>query len=85
MATAHTAETTKKGSARRSKTKTAAERFGELEMPDLTYTKAIAKATAPLYERVRHHIPEIEWPIHAPYVYWINRLKKERDAVHSRP
>ena len=61
--------------------KSALERFGSVDMPDLTFTRAIEKATAPLYERVKHHIPEIEWPVHAPYVYWINRLKKERDAV----
>ena len=59
----------------------AVEKFGVLEMPDLAYTSKIAKATAPLYEKVRHHIPEIEWPVHAPYVYWINKLKKERNAV----
>ena len=59
----------------------AAERFGRLPMPDLTYSDEIARETAPLYEKVRHHIPEIEWPIHAPYVYWINKLKKERNAV----
>ena len=52
-----------------------------LPMPDLAYTPEIAVATAPLYEKVRHHIPEIEWPVHAPYVYHINRLKAERDAV----
>ena len=63
------------------KGRTALERFGKIDMPDLTYTKAIARATAPLYEKVRHHIPEIEWPVHAPYVYWINKLKKERGAV----
>jgi hypothetical protein len=60
---------------------TAAERFGVLPMPDLTYTSEIARETAPLYEKVKHHIPEIEWPVHAPYVYWINKLKKERNAV----
>ena len=63
------------------KGRTALERFGKIDMPDLTYTKAIARATAPLYEKVRHHIPEIEWTVHAPYVYWINKLKKERGAV----
>lgn len=55
--------------------------YERLEMPDLTYTAEIAEVTAPLYEKVRHHIPEIEWPVHAPYVYWINKLKKERDAT----
>lgn len=55
--------------------------FDRLPKPDLTYTREIADATAPLYEKVKHHIPEIEWPVHAPYVYWINKLKKERDAT----
>jgi quinolinate synthase len=61
--------------------RSAAERLGVLPMPSLEFTPAIARATAPLYEKVRHHIPEIEWPVHAPYVYWINRLKKKRNAV----
>ncbi len=59
----------------------AAERFGVLPMPDLSYTEEVARETAPLYEKVRHHIPAIEWPAHAPYVFWINKLKKERNAV----
>lgn len=66
---------------KRDKKLTAAERFGVLDAPTLEFTPAIARETAHLYERVKHHIPEIEWPVHAPYVYWINRLKKERDAV----
>jgi quinolinate synthase len=36
---------------------------------------------APLYERVKRVIPDIEWPFHAPYVAAINDLKKERNAV----
>lgn len=39
------------------------------------------KKVAPLYERVSRVIPDIEWPIHAPYVAAINDLKKERNAV----
>ncbi|MEM7215868.1 MAG: quinolinate synthase NadA [Pseudomonadota bacterium] len=60
---------------------TAAERFGIIEMPSLEYNEEIARETAPLYEKVKHHIPEIEWPVHAPYVHAINRLKKQRNAV----
>ena len=56
-------------------------KYERLAQPDLTFTPEIAEATAPLYEKVAHHIPEIEWPVHAPYVYWINKLKKERDAT----
>lgn len=59
----------------------AAERFGILPRPDLAFTPAVAKETASLYERVKHFIPEIEWPVYAPYVHAINRLKKERNAV----
>ena len=49
--------------------------------PPLDYTPEIADATQSLYERVCHHIPLIEWPIHAPYVYRINELKRDCDAV----
>ncbi|MFC4315343.1 quinolinate synthase NadA [Rhizobium alvei] len=59
----------------------AAERFGIIERPDLTCTPALLKETAHLYERVKDVIPAIEWPVHAPYVFHINRLKKERNAV----
>ncbi len=49
------------------------------DAPD--YTPEIAAATAPIYERVKTVIPEIEWPFHAPYVDAINRLKAQRNAV----
>jgi len=35
----------------------------------------------PLYARIRHLIPPIEWPVFAPDIAAINRLKRERDAV----
>lgn len=60
---------------------TAVDRFGILPMPRLEYTAEVAAETAHLYERVKHHIPAIEWPALAPYVAAINRLKKERGAV----
>jgi quinolinate synthase len=47
----------------------------------LAYTPDVAAATQPLYERVSRIIPRFEWPIHAPLVYAINRLKRERNAV----
>ena len=59
----------------------AADRFGVVDMPNLEYTPEVARETEHLYERVAHHIPRIEWPIHAPYVHAINKLKKERNAV----
>jgi quinolinate synthase len=36
---------------------------------------------APLYERVKKVIPDIEWPIHAPHIAAIDDLKKEKTAV----
>src|SRR5215469_9961126 len=47
----------------------------------LPFTPAVAKATKALYARVAKVIPEIEWPVHAPYVKAINDLKREKKAV----
>ncbi len=47
----------------------------------LSYTPGVAAATSQLYERLRGVVPEVEWPVHAPYVEAINRLKKERGAI----
>jgi quinolinate synthase len=44
-------------------------------------TPEVLKETAPIYERVRHIIPEIEWPVYAPYIAAIMKLKVERKAV----
>ncbi|MFD2237100.1 quinolinate synthase NadA [Aureimonas populi] len=59
----------------------AAERFGVLERPSLDFTPEVAAEVEPIYAKVAHHIPRIEWPMHAPYIAAINRLKKERGAV----
>ncbi len=50
-----------------------------LANPD--YTPEVAAATATYYDHVKSVIPEVEWPVHAPYVAAINALKKERNAV----
>lgn len=62
-------------------TKPAARAFKPLEMPELEYTPGLAKEMAPLYEKVKHVIPSVEWPFFAPYIHAINKLKKERGAV----
>ena len=38
----------------------------------------IKKATDPIYHKISKTIPEIEWAIHAPYIYKINKLKKKK-------
>ena len=63
------------------KTSDAALRYGVLPMPDLAWTPEVERATAHLYERVKTIIPPNEWPFHAPYIYAINQLKKQRNAV----
>ena len=47
----------------------------------LPFTPAVAKATQAAYAKVAHVIPEVEWPVHAPYVKAINDLKREKNAV----
>src|SRR5690242_13222988 len=52
-----------------------------LPLPSLEWNDDVERATAPLYARVRHVIPPIEWPLMAPYVKAINELKAEVGAV----
>ena len=47
----------------------------------MEFTTEIKKATQPIYQKISRAIPEIEWTIHAPYIYKINQLKKEKNAV----
>ena len=44
-------------------------------------TTEIKKATDPIYKKISSTIPEIEWLTHAPYIYKINKLKKEKNAI----
>ncbi|MFY9718525.1 MAG: quinolinate synthase NadA [Candidatus Cybelea sp.] len=48
---------------------------------DLATSPSIAAETNPIFERVEAIIPRVEWPLHAPYVAAINRLKRERNAI----
>ena len=47
----------------------------------MEFTTQVKIATDPIYKKVSKSIPEIEWAHHAPYIYKINRLKKEKNAV----
>jgi len=47
----------------------------------LEYTPEVARATAEVYSKLRAVVPEVEWPVHAPYIHRIEQLKKERNAV----
>jgi quinolinate synthase len=50
-------------------------------MAEPQYTPEVEQATAAIYERVKDVIPDVEWPVHAPYIHAINKLKKEKNAV----
>jgi quinolinate synthase len=47
----------------------------------LDYTPEVARATALIHDKVRSVIPDLEWPVHAPYIAAINELKRQRNAV----
>src|SRR6266581_3520631 len=47
----------------------------------LDYTPEIAAKTKPIFERIRRVLPDIEWPVHAPFVAAINELKAKVNAV----
>src|SRR5437763_5885863 len=57
------------------------DRARALPMPSLAWTDDVGRATAHLYERVKHVISPVEWPLMAPHIKAINELKRERDAV----
>src|SRR3954465_2638554 len=56
-----------------------------LPMPSLEWTPEVEQATAPLYERVKHVIPPIEWPLMAPTIHAINELKRAPNRVTLAP
>jgi len=41
----------------------------------------IKVSTDPIFNKISKVVPEIEWKIHAPLIYKINKLKKEKNAV----
>ena len=38
-------------------------------------------STDPIFNKISKVVPEIEWKIHAPLIYKINKIKKEKNAV----
>ncbi len=47
----------------------------------MIYTDEVAKATAPVYERLKRQYPLEQWQALAPYIHEINRLKAEKNAI----
>ena len=48
---------------------------------DLDFTPEIERRTALIRARLSEVIPDVEWPLHAPYIARINELKQKRHAV----
>ncbi len=47
----------------------------------LAFTEEVEAATSHIYEKLRHLITEEEWKEHAPYIFEIQKLKKEKNAI----
>ena len=47
----------------------------------MEFTPEIRRTTDPIYQKISRFLPEIEWSVHAPYIYKINKLKKEKNAI----
>ncbi len=47
----------------------------------LPYTDEVKERTAPIYEKLKGHISQMDWVYFAPLIDEINRLKKEKNAV----
>src|SRR5580693_5501454 len=52
-----------------------------MSLIDLPPAEDVAEETTRIFQRAERVIPRVEWPLHAPYVAAINRLKAERNAV----
>lgn len=51
------------------------------EADELVFDEGVRERTDALHERVRDVVPAAEWPLYAPLIDAINRLKAERNAV----
>ncbi len=45
------------------------------------FTPEVEMATAPAWEKVKHHVTPMEWRLQAPLIAEINRLKQAKNAV----
>ena len=50
-------------------------------MAEPQYTPEVELVTAAIHDRLIDVIPDVEWPVHAPYIAAINELKREMNAV----
>lgn len=48
---------------------------------ELKFSSEVESQTDKLYKKIQGSIPEIEWTTIAPYIYEINKLKKEKNVT----
>ena len=45
----------------------------------LVFNDIVRAGTAKIYDKLKNSIPDLEWPILAPYIFEINKIKKENN------
>ncbi|KFX72051.1 MAG: hypothetical protein FF85_04090 [alpha proteobacterium QL1] len=43
----------------------------------LSFTDEVKTNTSQIYNKIKDTVPDVEWPLLAPYIYEINKLKKK--------
>ncbi len=48
---------------------------------ELVFNDTVKAGTAEIYNKLKKSIPDLEWPVLAPYIFQINKIKKENNFV----
>ena len=48
---------------------------------ELVFNDIVKAGTAKIYHKLKKSIPDLEWPLLAPYIFEINKIKKKNDFV----
>ena len=48
---------------------------------ELVFNDTVKAGTAKIYNKLKKSIPDLEWPVLAPYIFEINKIKKKNDFV----
>ncbi len=44
---------------------------------ELVFNDTVKAGTAKIYNKLKKSIPDLEWPVLAPYIFEINKIKKK--------
>ena len=48
---------------------------------ELVFNDTVKAGTAKIYNKLKKSIPDLEWPVLAPYIFEINKIKRENNFV----